>query len=283
MNAEACCSARRLVALAVTARARAVRSRPPTRSQGDARAPALPPRARPRGSRTSRSSSPRSRRCCGSCPRTRSTDLGPARRRVGRGRRDLHRAHARRRARSGAGRSGARGGSGTRASPPPRSSSSSTSATSRCAAPARPPTERGKRCAIAALIAFADVPIVHFSVTWWQTLHQDGTVFNPKLDVQIDGSMAFTLVLAVVAFTLLYAYLVLRAAAARRARRRPRGARARARDRRARAAPSRWCRPDGRTTGATSPPGYAHHRGHARRVRRCWLRHARCAGAADEP
>ena len=56
-----------------------------------------------------------------------------------------------------------------------------------CAAPARPPTERGKRCAIAALIAFADVPIVHFSVTWWQTLHQDGTVFNENLDVAIHG------------------------------------------------------------------------------------------------
>ena len=69
--------------------------------------------------------------------------------------------------------------------------------------------ERGKRCAIAALIAFADVPIVHFSVTWWQTLHQTGTVFNPELDVKIDGSMAFTLVLAVGAFTMLYGYLVL--------------------------------------------------------------------------
>ncbi len=69
--------------------------------------------------------------------------------------------------------------------------------------------ERGKRCAIAALIAFADVPIVHFSVTWWQTLHQTGTVFNPQMKVEIDGSMAFTLVLAVTAFTLLYGYLVL--------------------------------------------------------------------------
>ena len=69
--------------------------------------------------------------------------------------------------------------------------------------------ERGKRSAIAALIAFVDVPIVHFSVTWWQTLHQQGTVFNEQIKVQIDGSMAFTLVAAVVAFTLLYVYLVL--------------------------------------------------------------------------
>ncbi|HTD49638.1 MAG TPA: cytochrome c biogenesis protein CcsA [Acidimicrobiia bacterium] len=70
--------------------------------------------------------------------------------------------------------------------------------------------ERGKRCAIAALIAFADVPIVHFSVTWWQTLHQSGTVFNPKLVSGIHGSMAFTLVWSVGAFTLFYVYLVLR-------------------------------------------------------------------------
>ena len=70
--------------------------------------------------------------------------------------------------------------------------------------------ERGKRCAIAGLIAFADVPIVHMSVTWWQTLHQNGTVFNPNLDVTIHGSMAFTLVWSVGAFTLFYVYLMLR-------------------------------------------------------------------------
>ena len=69
---------------------------------------------------------------------------------------------------------------------------------------------RGKRCAIAALIAFADVPLVHFSVTWWQTLHQQGTVFNEKMQVEIHGSMAFTLLLGVASFTLLYAYLVVR-------------------------------------------------------------------------
>ena len=70
--------------------------------------------------------------------------------------------------------------------------------------------ERGKRCAIAALIAFADVPIVHLSVTWWQTLHQSGTVFNPNNNVQIHGAMGFTLVWAVAAFTFFYIYLVMR-------------------------------------------------------------------------
>ena len=70
--------------------------------------------------------------------------------------------------------------------------------------------ERGKRCAIAAVIAFIDVPIVHFSVTWWQTLHQDGSVFNDKMDVGLEGFwMQFTLLYSVFAFTLLYVFLVL--------------------------------------------------------------------------
>ena len=69
--------------------------------------------------------------------------------------------------------------------------------------------ERGTRCAIAALVAAADIPIVHFSVSWWQTLHQDATVFNRDLDVKIDGSMALTLLCSVVSFTMLYGLLVL--------------------------------------------------------------------------
>ncbi len=69
-------------------------------------------------------------------------------------------------------------------------------------------TSRAKRCAIAALIAFVDVPIVHFSVEWWRTLHQKGTVFNRLGKAEIHGVMAFTLLLGVVSFTLLYAYLL---------------------------------------------------------------------------
>jgi heme exporter protein C len=72
------------------------------------------------------------------------------------------------------------------------------------------PDARAKRSAIAALIAFVDVPIVHFSVDWWRTLHQQGTVFNRELEAQIEGVMAFTLLWAVVAFTVLYAYLLVK-------------------------------------------------------------------------
>jgi heme exporter protein C len=70
------------------------------------------------------------------------------------------------------------------------------------------PEARAKRCAIAALIAFVDVPIVHFSVNWWRTLHQQGTVFNDKLDAEIHGVMAFTLWFGVLAFTIVYVYLL---------------------------------------------------------------------------
>ncbi len=88
----------------------------------------------------------------------------------------------------------------------PRSSSSSTSATSPFAA--SPVPAAATRCAIAALIAFVDVPIVHFSVDWWRTLHQEGTVFNDELKAQIHGSMAFTLFWGVLAFTLVFVYLL---------------------------------------------------------------------------
>jgi heme exporter protein C len=67
---------------------------------------------------------------------------------------------------------------------------------------------RERRCAIAALIAFVDVPVVHFSVEWWRTLHQEGTVFNRELSAQIHGVMAFTLLWGVIAFTLLYVFLL---------------------------------------------------------------------------
>ncbi|MFZ4584342.1 MAG: cytochrome c biogenesis protein CcsA [Acidimicrobiia bacterium] len=66
--------------------------------------------------------------------------------------------------------------------------------------------QRAKRSAIAALIAFIDVPVVHMSVEWWRTLHQESTVLRP--DPQISGSMAFTLVFSVVAFTLVYVWLM---------------------------------------------------------------------------
>lgn len=70
------------------------------------------------------------------------------------------------------------------------------------------PEVRARRCAVAALVAFVDVPIVHFSVVWWQTLHQGATVLNANLSPTIHGSMAWTLLLGFVAFTLDYVWMV---------------------------------------------------------------------------
>ena len=68
--------------------------------------------------------------------------------------------------------------------------------------------QRAKRCAIAGLIAVIDVPIVYGSVEWWRTLHQEATVREIG-DVQISGDMLFSLFVGVVAFTLVYLWLMI--------------------------------------------------------------------------
>jgi heme exporter protein C len=71
------------------------------------------------------------------------------------------------------------------------------------------PHVRARRCAVAALFAAVDVPIVHFSVVWWQTLHQGATVLNSNLSPTIHGLMAWTLLLSFVAFTMAFAWMVI--------------------------------------------------------------------------
>jgi heme exporter protein C len=72
------------------------------------------------------------------------------------------------------------------------------------------PEVRAKRCAVAALIAAVDVPLVHFSVQWWNTLHQGPSVLNDNLlsPKGVHGSMAWTMLLSFVAMTLLFVWMV---------------------------------------------------------------------------
>jgi heme exporter protein C len=68
---------------------------------------------------------------------------------------------------------------------------------------------RAKRSAIAGLIAFLDVPIVHFSVNWWNTLHQKASILQPSLDFKVHGIMLFTLLLGFIGFSLLYFWMLM--------------------------------------------------------------------------
>ncbi|MFL5798272.1 MAG: cytochrome c biogenesis protein CcsA [Actinomycetota bacterium] len=68
------------------------------------------------------------------------------------------------------------------------------------------PRRRGRWAAVVGIVGFADVPIVHLSVTWWRGLHQGPTVKLPS--VTLAPMMTTTLLVAVAAFTVLYAYLL---------------------------------------------------------------------------
>lgn len=68
---------------------------------------------------------------------------------------------------------------------------------------------RGARiAAVIGIVGFVDVPIVHFSVEWWRTLHPSRTVINPEGSPQLPGEMLITLIFMVAVFTVLYAVLI---------------------------------------------------------------------------
>jgi heme exporter protein C len=69
--------------------------------------------------------------------------------------------------------------------------------------------QRARRSGVLGLLAVLEIPLVHFSVVLWRSLHQEASVLNPSGDVQLDGFMLFTLFTGVVVFTVLYAWLVL--------------------------------------------------------------------------
>ena len=70
------------------------------------------------------------------------------------------------------------------------------------------PSRRARWSAVIGIVGFVDVPIVHLSVVWWRSLHQQSTVL--RIDgPEIHGSMLVALLVGVAAFTLVYSYLMI--------------------------------------------------------------------------
>lgn len=68
------------------------------------------------------------------------------------------------------------------------------------------PSRRARWSAVIGIVAFVDVPIVHLSVVWWRSQHQAPAIL--RVAPRVAASMAIGLVVGVLAFTFLYAYLV---------------------------------------------------------------------------
>ena len=66
--------------------------------------------------------------------------------------------------------------------------------------------QRGMRGAVVGLLLLPNVTIVHYSVDWWRSLHQTATI--TRLDPSIEGTMLFTLMLGIVVFSLVFAWLL---------------------------------------------------------------------------
>ena len=69
--------------------------------------------------------------------------------------------------------------------------------------------QRAKRSAVVAMLVVLEIPLVHWSVRLWNSLHQEATVLDTDGDADIDGLMLFSLFVGFIAFTLLYVWLVL--------------------------------------------------------------------------
>ena len=68
--------------------------------------------------------------------------------------------------------------------------------------------ERGARyAAVLGIIAALDIPLVHFSVYWWRTLHQPPSLMKPGAP-SMPPEILTALLVNLLAFTLLYAYFV---------------------------------------------------------------------------
>jgi heme exporter protein C len=65
------------------------------------------------------------------------------------------------------------------------------------------PAKSAKATAILTLVGFINIPIIKFSVDWWNTLHQPASVFRMGGST-IDSSLLWPLLVMAIGFTLLF-------------------------------------------------------------------------------
>jgi len=71
------------------------------------------------------------------------------------------------------------------------------------------PLARARRSAWLGVLGAVQIPIVHFSVVWWRGLHQPPSIIRPG-GIQMDTEFRIALMVALTAFTLVYAALMRR-------------------------------------------------------------------------
>ncbi|HHC08455.1 MAG TPA: cytochrome C biogenesis protein [Actinobacteria bacterium] len=71
------------------------------------------------------------------------------------------------------------------------------------------PAVRARRAAVLGILGVVQIPLVHFSVVWWRTLHQPPTLIKPDKP-SIEGTMLMALLAGIAAFTVVYGLLVAR-------------------------------------------------------------------------
>lgn len=69
--------------------------------------------------------------------------------------------------------------------------------------------QRAKRSAVIGLLGVLLLPLVHWSVRIWRSLHQEATILDTDLDPNIDGTLFTGVGVGMVAFSLLYVWLML--------------------------------------------------------------------------
>ena len=66
------------------------------------------------------------------------------------------------------------------------------------------PISRASRASVLGVLGAVQIPIVHFSVVWWRTLHQPPSIVRPDGPAIQESLMLVALIVSVLAFTVVY-------------------------------------------------------------------------------